>query len=335
MSMGRMAALLCGLAAVVGCGAARAETDTIRFAQQQSIGYLQFNVIKHERLLEKRAAELGIPGLKVSWLTLSGPDTMNDALLSGAVDIVAGGVPGLLTIWGRTRGTSNEVRGVSALTQGQSRLNTNNPAIHSLRDIGPNSRITVPAVRVSIQAVLLQMAAAQMFGEENYGKFDAQTQTLSPADASTGLISGSGGFDMAFTPPPFPALQLRNPKIHTVLSSFDVVGESTASVLWTSRKFHDANPKLAQALLDALKQASDFINQHRREAVAYYIEDSRSTMSPDELLAVTQEPHAAFGVVPVGVMKMASFMAKVGSLKVAPGKWQDVFFPEIGAEPGS
>jgi NitT/TauT family transport system substrate-binding protein len=184
-------------------------------------------------------------------------------------------------------------------------------------------------VRSSIQAVLLQMAAAKEFGPENYSKFDAQTQTLSPADSSIGLLSGSGGFDLAFTPPPFPALQLRNSKIHTVLTSFDIIGESTASVLWTSKKFHDANPVLSRALVDSLEQASTFINQHRREALDYYVADTRSTLSVDELLAVTEEPHTAFGVMPVGVEKFATFMNKIGMLKTLPASWTEVFFPEL------
>ena len=314
---------------------AQADTGTIRFAQQQSIGYLQFDVIKHQHLLEKRAAELGVPDLKVDWATFSGPDMMNDGLLSGAVDIVAGGVPGLLTIWSRTRGTSQEVRGVSALTQGSSKLNTNNPAIHSIKDLLPTSRITLPAVRVSIQAVVLEMAAAQAFGDANYNKLDGQTITLSPADSSTGLLSGSGGFDCAFTPPPFPDLQLRSPKIHTILDSSDITGDTSASVLWTSKRFHDANPKLFRALLDSLKEASDFINQHRRDALAYYVEDSRTSLTVDDLEKITTEPHASFGVIPQGVEKFAAFMAKTGAVKAAPASWKDVFFPEITDQPGS
>ena len=333
--MAKTFAALLLAATVLAPGLAHADTDTIRFAQQQSIGYLQFDVIKHEHLLEKRAAELGIPGLKISWVTFSGPDMMNDALLSGAVDIVSGGVPGLLTIWGRTRGASYEVRGVSALTQGVSKLNTNDPAIHSIQDLKPTSRIALPAVRVSIQAVILEMAAAQSFGQDNYKKFDAQTQTLSPADSSTGLLSGAGGFDCAFTPPPFPALQLRSSKVHTILTSYDVAGESSASVLWATKKFHDANPKLFQALLDSLKSASVFINEHRREAIQYYIDDSHTSLSVDELEAVTNEPHSSYGVIPVGVEKFATFMAKTGAIKTTPASWKDVFFPEIADQPGS
>lgn len=334
MSLFRLAAAAC-TALLLASGPARADATAIRFAQQQSIGYLQFNVLKHEHLLEKRAAELGIPNLQVSWLTLSGPDAMNDALLSGSVDVVAGGVPALLIVWGRTRGTANEVRGICALTQGISRLNTNDPAIHSLRDVGPDSRIALPAVRSSIQAILLQMAAAREFGPDNWGRFDAQTRSLSPADASTGLVSGSSGFDMAFTPPPFPALQLRSPKVHTVLTTFDVVGESSASVAWTSKRFHDANPVLYRALLDSLRQASDFINEHKREAVGFYIEDSHSTMTLDELMAIAFEPHASFGVVPKGVETFGTFMARTGTLKAAPASWKDAFFPEVAGEPGN
>jgi len=280
---GTALALFSGQLSGACSGQARAETDTIRFAQQQSIGYLQLNVIKHEHLLEKRAAALGIQNLKVSWLTLSGPDMMNDALLSGAVDVVGGGVPGLLTIWSRTRGTVNEVRGISALTQNNSKLNTNDPSIRSLRDIKPTSRIALPAVRSSIQAVLLQMAAAKEFGGDNYAKFDTQTQTLSPAD----------------------------------------------------KRFHDTNPVLSRALLDALQEASDFINQDRRKAVEYYVADTRSSMTVDEVIAITQEPHTSFGVEPVGIEKFANFMAKIGMLKVAPSAWTDVFFPEISTIQGA
>lgn len=314
---------------------ALADTPSVRFAQQQSIGYLQFNVLKHQHLLEKRAAELGMPDLQVTWATFSGPDNMNDGLISGSIDVVAGGVPGLLTIWNRTRGTAQEVRGVSALTQGSSKLNTTNPAIKSIKDLLPTSRIAVPAVKVSIQAVLLQMTAAAAFGDANYNKLDSQTVALSPADATIGLLSGAGGFDCAFTPPPFPAIQLRAAKIHTILESYDILGEATASVLWTSKRFHDANPKLFLALVDSLKQASTFINEHRREAVAYYVEDTRTTLTVDELVAITTEPHASFGVTPIGIGKFASFMHRTGTLKTAPSSWKDVFFPEIADQPGS
>lgn len=90
---------------------AHAEVAQIRSAQQFSMGYPRFNVMKHQGLLEKHVAEQGLPPVKVTWVTFNGPDMMNDALLSGAVDIASGGMPGLLTIWAKTKGTAQDVRG--------------------------------------------------------------------------------------------------------------------------------------------------------------------------------------------------------------------------------
>ena len=69
---------------------ARAQTPEVRIARQFSMGYLQFNVIDHEHLIQKHAAALGIPDVKVSVLRFNGPAAMNDGLLSDTVDLVGG-----------------------------------------------------------------------------------------------------------------------------------------------------------------------------------------------------------------------------------------------------
>src|SRR5574342_71697 len=83
---------------------AAAEVPEIRLAQQFSIGYLQLNVMEHQQLIEKHAKLLGINDVKVSWSTFNGPAAINDALISGNIDIATGGVPGLLVLWARTKG---------------------------------------------------------------------------------------------------------------------------------------------------------------------------------------------------------------------------------------
>ena len=66
-----------------------AQAQEIRLARQFSMGYLQFNVMEHEKLLEKHAAALGLKEVKIVWSTFNGPDAMNNALISDSVDIVA------------------------------------------------------------------------------------------------------------------------------------------------------------------------------------------------------------------------------------------------------
>ena len=100
----------------------------------------------------------------------------------GQIDIVAGGMPGLLTLWNRTRGTPQEIRGVAAFSSQPIVLNTRNPQVNSIADLTDKDRIAVPAVKVSIQAVMLQIAAAKLFGPAQFGKLDPLTVSMSPPE---------------------------------------------------------------------------------------------------------------------------------------------------------
>ena len=106
-----------------------------------------------------------------------------------------------------------------------------------------------------MQAVTLEMAAAQAFGRDNYAKLDPLTISLAPPDATIGLISGVAEFDSAFSVPPYQNHQSEHPGIHTVLNSFDVLGRAQLHRRLDEKRFHDANPKLYGALIAALKEA--------------------------------------------------------------------------------
>jgi NitT/TauT family transport system substrate-binding protein len=323
------------LAALFAAFPAVAEVGEVRIAKQFSMGYVQLNVMDHEKLVEKHAAAAGLGAVKLSWLTFNGPDMMNDALLSGAVDLVCGGVPGLVTIWAKTKGMAQEVRGVSALAEQPAILNSRNPNIRTIRDFTEKDRIAVPAVKVSIQAILLQMAAAREWGDENYTRLDKLTFSLSPVDATTGMLSGAGDFESAFTVPPFQNMQLKKPGVHTVLNSHDLTGPSTSSVIWTSKRFHDANPKLYGAILAALREASEFIAANPRRAAEYWIQDSKSSLSTNDFLEILSGPHQRYTTVPSNTTIFAEFMFKVGSIKAKPESWKDLFFAELHEVPGS
>ena len=215
------------ISVTIGSAATVADAAEIRLAEQFSMGYLQFNVMKRDRLIEKYATQRGLKDFKVSWQRFNGPVAMNEALLSNSTDIVSGGVPGLITLWDKTQGTSFEVKGICALSSQPFLLNTANPDIKSIKDFTERDRIAVPSIKVSVQAVLLQMAAAAAYGEENYAKLDPLTVSMSPPDATIALLSGAGGVSSAFSVPPFQFQQLEQKNIHTVLSSFDVLGPHT------------------------------------------------------------------------------------------------------------
>jgi len=316
------------IATLLLAGAASAQE--IRIARQFSMGYLQFNVMEHEKLLEKQATALGLKDVKIAWSTFNGPDAMNNALISDSVDIVAGGVPGLFTLWARTRGTANEVKGISALSSQPFLLNTRDERIKSIADLKESDRVAVPAVKVSVQAVTLQMAAAKQWGEKNYGKLDPLTVSMSPPDATIALLSGSGEVNCVFSVPPFQQAQLDKPGIRTILNSYDVMdGSHTFTVAWTSARFRDKNPALYKALIAALKEATGIVDKGRKKAAGYWIEDVKSKLPSDKVTAVISGPQVRWTMTPEHTMKFANFMASVGSIKEAPKSWKDMFFPEV------
>jgi len=318
-------------AAVIGLlQPAAAQVPEIRLAKQFSMGYLQLNVMEHRQLIEKHAKALGIPEVKVIWQTFNGPAAINDALLSGQIDIGSGGVPGLLVVWSKSKGTPQEIRGISALSSQPVLLNTRDPSIGTIKDFKPTDRIAVPAVKVSVQAILLQMEAAKVFGEKEFTKLDTQTVSMTPPDATVALLGGKSEITAVFSVPPFQQQQLEHVGIHTVLNSFDIMGGSSSfTVAWTTAKFRDSNPMLYKALIAALKEATDIINKDKAAAGQLWIEDSKSKLTPEMVGKIVAGPQVRWTLTPEHTMKFADFMAEVGTLKNKATSWKDYFFPEI------
>src|SRR5215470_13497271 len=299
-------------AIVLSSTAARAQAPEIRFARQFSMGYLQFNVMEKHQLIEKHAKAAGIPEVKVTWATFNSPAAMNDALLSGSVDIVSGGVPGLLTIWARTQGTPIAVKGVTAFSSQPILLNTRSPNIKAITDFSEKDKIALPAVKVSVQAMMLQMAAAKQWGQSNFAKLDPLTVGMSPPDATIALLSDASEITSVFSVPPFQSQQLEKPGVHTVLTSTEIFGgPHTFTLAWTSSQFRDKN------------------------AAQYWIDDVKSKLTVGKVAEIASGKDVQWTMAPESTVKYAEFMHAVGTIKVKPASWKDLFFPEVHGLAGS
>jgi NitT/TauT family transport system substrate-binding protein len=339
MRLGRSLLAVAALAALVlsvFAMAASAQVPEIRLARQFSMGYLQFNLMEHHQLIEKHAKAAGIPEVKVVWATFNSPAAMNDALLSGSVDIVSGGVPGLLTIWARTHGTPNAVKGVAAFSSQPILLVTRNPKVRSITDFTDQDKIALPAVKVSVHAMMLQMAAAKQWGQANFAKLDALTVGMAPPDATIALLSGAGDITSNFSVPPFQQLLLEKEGIHTVLNSYEVFGgPHTFTVAWTSSQFRDKNPALYKALIAAFDEATQMLNKDLKPAAQYWIDNVKSKLSVEKVAEIAAGKQVKWTMVPESTIKYAEFMHAVGSIKVKPADWTELFFPEVHNLPGS
>ena len=308
---------------------AHAEVPEVRIARQFSMGYLQLNVMDHEKLIQKHAALLGIPEVKVTPFKFNGPSAMNDALLSDSIDMVSGSPQGMLTIWSRTRGSANEVRALSALVTLPYALTANDPAIKTIDDLTKCKKIAVPSVKVSAQAVSIQKAAANAYGIKEFARYDDYTVSMSPPDSTIVLLSGNGEVKCNFAVPPYLQQQLQNPAIHTVLNSYDIWGgPNTFTTAYFSTKFRTRNPVLFKAIFNALKEATDRVNADPATASRYWIEDGESKLSLDFVKSVATGPGTTWTMTPQGTEAVADFMYQTGALKAKPASWKDYFFPE-------
>jgi len=329
-------ASLCCMLSLGIAAPAHAETSEVRAAQQFGLSYLALMMMEDSKLVEKQAKTMGLGDIKVSWAKLGGPGAMNDALLSGGVDFGTGGVPSLITLWSKTHGTPQEVRGVGALNSMPVNLVTSNPNVKSIRDFTDKDKIAVTTVKVSTQALLLQMAAAKEFGEQNYAKLDPLTVSLPHPDAMTALLSGGGTITAHFSSPPFQYQEVGRPGIRTILSNYEILGgPATFNVVWSTAKFRDANPKTYAAFVAAFEEATATINRDKRAAAEVYKRMSGTKETVEELLKMMEDPLVEYTLTPKSIMKTAEFMAKVGTIKEKPSSWKDLFFPNVHGLPGS
>jgi NitT/TauT family transport system substrate-binding protein len=312
----------------------RAEPTGITIAKEYGIGYLPYMIMEHEKLVEKHAQALGLRDLAITWQTFGGSGLMQGAMLAGRLDFASSGVPWFLTMWDKLNGA---VKSPGALDSMPLYLVTRNPEVKSLRDFSDKDRIAVPAVKSSVQAMTLQMAAAVSFGAENAARLDPLTVSISHPDAMTALLSGISEIDSHFGSPPFQDLELKDPRMHKVLSSYEFTGGQTTFIIsWTTTKFHQENPKTYQAFVDALAEAQAFINARPAEAARIYLEMSADKrLTQDVLVSLLANPDYKYTNVPQNVMKYAEFMFRTGAMKTKPGSWKDLFFPNVHSTPGS
>jgi NitT/TauT family transport system substrate-binding protein len=322
--------------ALLGAVPARAEVQAVRISRGYGIHYLPMFVMERQKLLEKHAAAAGLGDLAVTWAAIDGGNQINDAMLSGALDIATLGVPGFLVLWDKARGHAQiEVRGIALMSIGPMWLNSRIDSVKTLADFTDRDRIALAGIKTSYGAVVLQMMVAKAFGQANYAKLDPLTVGLPYPEAVAALIAGKTEITAHIASPPFQQIELDSPGIHRVADSHDMLGDLPVIMAHTTRRFHDANPKLIAAFLAALDEACKFVTDDKPAAARLYAEAANVKTSDQLALRILQDPENRYGITPVGTLRFASFLHAVGTLKNQPESWKDLFFPEIHQLPGS
>lgn len=313
-----------------------AQQTELRIVRPIDVLALPLVVMQHEHLIERTADSMGLGTVHVTWTTPADKTSPLQALAAGKTDLAMAGLVPLLIAEDVADGQKAPVSALAAIAARPFILVTRNPAIHTIIDFTKKDRIAVPAVPMSQQALLLEMAAAQEWGSAHYRWLDPLMLARPDKAADDALYSGKGEIDAHFSQSPWADDELASDKIHRVMDSYDIAGPQTVAVLAAATRLHDDKPELLKAVLAALQAADDFIGKHRGESAEYLAGMSKGEeISVEDLTDMIGAPDLAYNAAPKGVVRLAEFMHRTGRLKRDPKAWQDLFLPEARDLKGS
>src|SRR5215467_9301152 len=245
----------------------------VRFVQQRGLLYLPVDEMVTGGILQQEATKLGLGKVNATATTLSGPGPVIDAILSGAADYGTAALPSLLTVWEKTRGTANEVRAVGTVSNGAITLYTINPNVKTIADFTDQDRIAVPTVRLSFNAMMLQMAAEALWNDPR--RLDHLTVALGHPDAVAALSAGYGKATITAhaAVQPFTDRGLKLPGAHVITDSRKVFGGPLTQItLLATKQTKEKDATLFKAVANALEASVKVANADKRAAATLWKE---------------------------------------------------------------
>src|SRR6476620_11092116 len=299
----------------------------VRFVQQRGLLYIPVDIMVSGGILQQEATKLGLGKIEATATALSGPGPILDALLSGAADYGTAALPSLLTLWEKTRGTANEVKAVGTVSNGAITLYTINPNVKTIADFTETDRIAVPTVKLSFNAMMLQMAAEQRSNDPH--RLDHLTVALGHPDAVTALSAGYGkaAITAHIAVQPFTDRGLKLPGAHIITASRKVFGGPLTQItLLATKPTKDKNPTLFKAVANALEESSKSASADKRAAAVLWKEAQKAPDSVDDLVAQLNDPGFEFTAQPRRIAFFADFLNRTGTMKAKLGGWKELFW---------
>lgn len=293
------------------------------------IGFLPMFIAQEQGLVEKHAKAAGLD-VQASYQRFSGSSAMQDAILSGSVDMGAYGVAAMLIAWDKARNSPQQIFGIAGVNSSPLVLVTNKPDAKKLADLGPTDKIAMPAL-VSPQMYALQMVSEKTFGAGQQDKLKPQVVALPHPEALNSILSGGTEVKAYFSSPPFTQIAIASGKAHAITSTEEAFGgRASFLVLGATKRYLDANPKMAEVMVKALAEADDFIRNNPEGAAEIYFKIEPSKILDKGKIAEILKAHPDdFSVSVHGVKQTADFMGRQKQLKTVPQSFKDVFIGSV------
>ena len=323
-----VATLAAGAGVLAAPAVVRAQAPLkVVFAQQRGLLYLPVDMMVSGGVLQKEADKRGLGKIDAEAITVGGPGAVNDAILSGAADYGTVALPSLLTLWEKTRSTSNPIRAVGTVSNGAMTLYTINPNVKSITDFGEQDRIAVPTVGISFNSMMLQMMAEKQWNDPH--KLDHLTVGLGHPDAVVALSAGYGKSIITahIAVQPFTERGLKLPGAHILADSRQVFGGPLTQItLIAAKATKEKNEALFATVAAALEQSIKVANADKKAAAVLWKNAQKASESLEELTHLLDDPGFEFTSQPHRIAFFAAFLNRIGTMKAKLADWKDLFW---------
>lgn len=273
-------------------------------AIQPGIGYAPLITLNEKGWLEE-----DLPNMDISFQQMNSGSAIRDGMISGDIQVGAGGIGPLLIGW--DRGVDWKV--LSPMLDAELWLNVNDEQFQSLEDFEPGAdKIAMPAPD-SIQSVILRKGAQEQLGDAR--ALDTSIVSLGHPDGLQQLLSGQ--IQGHLTSPPF-EFQEVDEGARTILRSYDVFGQHTFNSVWVRQGYYQENQEAMQALYDNLERAIQLINDNPGEVAQILSEASDGANSPEEYEGWLTRDVVNYTNEPQGFINYAEFMQEIGMNEGVP-----------------
>ncbi len=297
------------------------------------LAFLPIYICEDLKLIEKHGKDAHLE-LKAEFQRFTSAADVQGAIAAGAVDIAPFGPAPLLAAWQQGKDKPRQILVVSGMTSLPLVLLSNQPGVKTIADFKPADEIAMPTLS-SPQMYLLELQSEKSFGQ--YDKLRGQVVALPHAQAISDLVERSGPVKAYFSSPPFTQIALRDPNVHAVLNSSEVMGgKSSFLILGATRAYIDAHPQLPEVIEKAIDEAARIVHDDpRRAAQIYLTHEPSSVINGAAMEAVIREIKDEFGSPVFGMQTTADFMGRHGELKTVPKSWKEVVAPALLNSPSS
>lgn len=294
-------------------------TGSLTIAVQPDLGYSPLYIVEQEGWLKQ-----AMPGVKVTWDVLNSGSAMETGMVSGNIDVGAGGVAPFILGWASGVGWKL----VSSLGESNLWLVVK-PQIKSFKDITPTDRIAVVAP-TSIQAIMLKKAAQKYLG--NSSALDQNMTILSHPVAYQSFAAGS--IQGALDAPPFQQDEVAAGG-HVLLKSYSLFGPTTFNSAFALSSYYDSHKAEMKILFTQIQRAVKMLNTDPSKAATVVSSYEHGTLSVAKAKAAITSSSEHWTVTPHGYLVYANFMKSINLIKKAPTSIGQIEFSTLAGTNGS